>query len=293
MSRKTYEGIKNLPSGRASDNITEGCMVLEGGGWRGIYTVGVLDALMERDINLSATVGISAGGLCGLGYTTGQIGWGARIDLLYRHDPNYCGRKAFKNEHGITGFRYLYKDIMSKEPLDKKKLKETNRRLVVGATDMYSGRTRYFEKGKCNLSAAVCASASVPYCSRPIVIDGVPTKVPHYWAKENGYEKIVVVKTRERGYWRKEKKSSLARAMYRKYPNFIRSIETAPGKWNDLMKRLYREEEKGNVFIISPSEKVNVKRFEGNIDKLAHLYWLGYKDGHENADKLKKYLGME
>ena len=59
------------------------------------------------------------------------------------------------------------------------------------------------------------------------------------------------------------------------------------------MKRLYREEEKGNVFIISPSEKVNVKRFEGNIDKLAHLYWLGYKDGHENADKLKKYLGME
>ncbi|MCR4695817.1 MAG: patatin family protein, partial [Lachnospiraceae bacterium] len=71
MSRKEYKGIKNLPTGRASDNITEGCMVLEGGGWRGVYTVGVLDALMERDINLSATVGISAGGLCGLGYTTG------------------------------------------------------------------------------------------------------------------------------------------------------------------------------------------------------------------------------
>ena len=132
------------------------------------------------------------------------------------------------------------------------------------------------------------------------MIDGVPyldggcsTKVPYYWAKENGYEKIVVVKTRERGYWRKEKKSRIARAMYHKYPNFIKSIETSPKKWNDLMKRLYREEEKGEVFIIAPSEKVNVKRFEGNVDKLAHLYWLGYKDGHENAEKLKKYLGIE
>lgn len=300
MSRTKYEDLTNLPLGRAKDIITEGCMVLEGGGWRGVYTVGVLDALMENDINLSATVGISAGGLCGLGYTTGQIGWGIRIDLLYRHDPRYCGRKALRDERAITGFKYLYKDILAKNPLDKKKLKETPRRLVVGATDMYTGRTRYFEKGKCNLSAAVCASASVPYASKPIIIDGVPyldggcsTKVPYYWAKENGYDKIVVIKTRDRSYKRKEGKNKLARAFYHKYPNFVKAIEAAPGKWNDLMSVLYEEEKKGNVFIIAPSEKVKVKRFEGNIDKLADLYWLGYKDGYDVADKLKEYLGIK
>ncbi|HAE15289.1 MAG TPA: patatin family protein, partial [Erysipelotrichaceae bacterium] len=36
--------------------MTEGLLVLEGGAWRGMYTQGALDAMMEEDINLSATI---------------------------------------------------------------------------------------------------------------------------------------------------------------------------------------------------------------------------------------------
>ena len=59
---RKYKHLDTLPIGRASDEITEGCLVLEGGAWRGLYTVGVLDAMMENDINLRTTVGISAEG---------------------------------------------------------------------------------------------------------------------------------------------------------------------------------------------------------------------------------------
>ena len=138
-NKKIYRHIADLPSGTASDTLTEGCLVLEGGGWKGLYTVGVLDCMMKNDINFSSVVGVSAGALSAIGYVSGQIGWGARIDLTYRHDKNYCGIGAFKRDKGITGFSYLFDDILKELPLDEKRLMDPSRRLAVTATNLNTG----------------------------------------------------------------------------------------------------------------------------------------------------------
>lgn len=165
MKQKIYRHINKLPTGRASDTITDGCLVLEGGGWKGLYTVGVLDCLMQNDINFQSVVGCSAGALSAVGYVSGQIGWGARIDLTYRHDINYCGLGAYLCDGGITGFTYLFHDIIKALPLDKRRLSDPKRRMGVSATNLLTGEVTYFEKGKCNLSRAIQASATVPYIS--------------------------------------------------------------------------------------------------------------------------------
>ncbi len=46
---KVFRGINQLPTGRAGDAIPPGALVLEGGGWKGLYTLGVLDAMMEEN----------------------------------------------------------------------------------------------------------------------------------------------------------------------------------------------------------------------------------------------------
>ena len=51
----------DILDGEASNVITPGCMVLEGGAFRGLYTQGVLDVLMKEGINLACTIGGSAG----------------------------------------------------------------------------------------------------------------------------------------------------------------------------------------------------------------------------------------
>ncbi len=298
VEKKVYRDLDKIPTGRASDHITEGCLVLEGGAWKGLYTVGVLDALMVHDINFRTTVGISAGGLAGLGYVAGQIGVSANIDLKYRHDPKYCGIKAYKENHGITGFTYLYHDLFKSSHVDIKRVKETPRRLVVGATNMNTGKIEYFEKGSCNLSAAIRASATVPYVSRPVVIKGVPyldggcaTRIPYAWAKEeSGEGKIIVVKTREREFKRSGKIPRLTRYLYKDYPLLIESLERANDDFNALNEEMYAEEAKGNIFIMAPSKKVEVTRFEGDMDKLGDLYWLGYHDMEERLPALLEYL---
>ena len=115
---KIYSGIDQIPRKTADNTLTPGCLVLEGGGWKGLYTLGVRDALMEYGLNFSSVAGVSAGALSGLGYVAGEIGWGARIDLTYRHDRNYCGIGAFRRDHGITGFSYLFDDLFKVMPFD-------------------------------------------------------------------------------------------------------------------------------------------------------------------------------
>ena len=88
---KVYSRLDEIPKGTASDKITEGCLVLEGGAFRGLYTQGFLDAMMENDINLSCVIGVSAGALSGMNYVSGQIGRSGRINLGFRHDSRYIG----------------------------------------------------------------------------------------------------------------------------------------------------------------------------------------------------------
>jgi len=51
MKQRVYRYLDKLPKGRASEWLTKGCLVLVGGGWKGLYTAGVLDCLMLNDIN--------------------------------------------------------------------------------------------------------------------------------------------------------------------------------------------------------------------------------------------------
>ena len=296
-TRKIYSGVDRMPSGHADNTITEGCLVLEGGAWKGLYTGGVADCLMVSGINFRTTIGISAGALFGLGYVSGQIGWGPKIDLIYRHDRNYVGTGAMKRDHGVTGFSYLYDEIMKEYPMDEQRLMDPQRRFLVGATDMRTGKIRYFEKGNCDLLRAIRASATVPYVSRPVVIGGVPyldggcsEKIPYTWAKENGEKKIMVVKTREWAYRRKESAPAMAKLMYRKYPDFVESIAQSGGKFNRMTEELKQESEAGRVFVMAPSEEVTVSRFEGDMEKLGELYWLGYRDMESRLEDLKAYL---
>ena len=49
-------------------------LVLEGGALRCLFTAGVLDVMMERELEASYVIGVSAGALSGVNYLSKQIG---------------------------------------------------------------------------------------------------------------------------------------------------------------------------------------------------------------------------
>ena len=81
-------------------------MVLEGGSFRGLFTAGVLDVLMENNIEVSEIVGVSAGALFGVNYFSKQIG------RVIRYNKKYCGDKRYMSVKSLilTG-NYINKDF--------------------------------------------------------------------------------------------------------------------------------------------------------------------------------------
>lgn len=296
-----YSRLNDLPTGEAPDTITPGCLVLEGGAFRGLYTQGVLDALMQEGINFQTTIGISAGALSGIGYVAGQIGWAARINLTYRHNPNYIGTDAMKRDHGITGFSFLFNDALKEHPINEARFHDPRRRFVVGTTDLNTGEEEYFEKGKCaDILKAAQASATVPYISRPVVIDGVPyldgglvVNIPYHWAKLEKFRKIIVVKTRDRSY-RAEigEHKRLNQLFYGSYPNLLDKLNYNDVRYNCLLDEIDVDEQAGHIFVIAPSKPVEISRFEGDMEKLGDLYWEGYHDMQQEMPRLKEYLRL-
>ncbi len=301
---KKYSGIDALPEGRASDKITEGCLVLEGGAFRGVYTNGVLDAFMEADINLRCTVGVSAGSMNAVNYVSGQIGRSARINLRYRHDSRYVGRKAILNNQGIIGFDFIFGRMPFIPDLDKKRFHSPERQLYAVVTNLDTGKPEYIEKNSGeDFFKVIAASSSMPFVSKPVMIGkspyldgGCSCKIPYEWALQQGFENIVVIRTRPRNYRKPVKpaqKFSPENFVYRDYPKFSASLLSSNENYNRQCVELLKLEYQKKIFVIAPSQSIDISRLEGNMEKLGSLYYLGYHDAKQSLARLNSYLNRK
>lgn len=300
MAHKPYSKLDEIPTGRASDQLTYGCLVLEGGAFRGLYTQGVLDTLMLYGINFSCVIGVSAGALGGMGYVSGQIGRSARVNIGYRHDSRYIGVRAFLHCRSYIDVGFLLEDRGILELFDEERFLSPKRRFVAVATNCNTGEPTYFEKGTCSdINTAVRASASMPYVTPMVKLDGerfldgaCSCKIPYEWALEQGFNKIVVVRTQDALYRKQLKESSTARRMYRRYPALVESLENVNAYYNRQCEDIERLHDEGRLFRFAPSEPVFIDNVEKDVEKLGDLYWLGIYDCTENIDELREYLGQ-
>ena len=301
MSHRIYSGLDRLPRGLASDNVTPGCLVLEGGALRGTYSVGVMDALMEADVNFACTVGVSAGALNGISYVSGQIGRSARSPLRYRHDPRYFGVRAFFRNRSPFGFDFMFGELSrTLDPLDMERFLRPQRRFVAVATNCVTGRPEYFEKGRCSdIMLATRASSTMPYISQMVRMDGTPyldggcsCKIPFRWALDNDFNAVVVVKTRPDDYRRDPNAGRrLARLVYgATWPALAASLADSNTDYNRLCDEIEALRREDRVFVISPSRFMDIGRMESDLEKLGEWYWLGYRDTCALMPALRDYL---
>jgi predicted patatin/cPLA2 family phospholipase len=302
--KKIYSGINNIKMGKASLNITEGVILLQGGAFRGVYTSGVIDFLMEKDINFRHVVGVSAGALNGMNYVSGDIGRGALINLKHRHDPSWIGLKALfsKGNNGIIGFTYALGDYNNEYPFDEDRFFNSGKEFIATATCLEDGRNHYFKNDSNTIYKAIMASASMPYISKPVEINGkhyldggcmdsLPIK---YVRNKYRGEKIVVVMTRPLGFRvdtsQNSKITKVNYAMYKKYPLFIESLNNMDERLNIDFKLIEELSYKNKIFVIAPSEPIDISRLEGDMEKLGSLYRLGYEDMERRYDQLIEFL---
>ena len=261
-------------------------LILEGGGMRGIFTIGVLDNLMDRGIRFPYIIGVSAGACNGLSYMSHQRGRAKYADIDLLKEYNYIGMKYLLTKGNIMDFDLLFHKFPEEiSPYDYDKLANSPEHYEMVTTSCVTGKACYFEEKKNpkRVIDIVKASSSLPFVcpityvdGEPMLDGGISDSIPLERAMSLGYDNNLVILTRNHGYRKPQKASKVPFFFYRKYPNIKAAIRGRNAMYNRQMELVEGMEREGRVQVLRPMKPVEVGRIERNIDKLLALYQEGY-----------------
>lgn len=280
--------------------MIEAGLVVEGGGMRGVYTAGVLDYFMEKNLYFDDCYGVSAGACHISSYISKQIGRSMKVTLDYINDKRYCSINSLIKTGDMFGVEMLYDLIPNKlELYDYDTFNKFKGNFYSVVTNCNTGKAEYMKiKDMKKDIIAVRASSSLPLLSRIVEINGneyldggITDSIPIKKSIKDGHKKNVVILTRDKTYRKsKPKFLSLLKFKYKKYPNLVKAIENRYKMYNETLDFLEEEKEKNEVFIIQPKLPVKISRIEKDKDKLKALYDQGYEDAKELYEDLMKFL---
>lgn len=277
-------------------------VALEGGSLRCMFSAGVMDVLMEHSLVFDSVIGVSAGALTGVNIVSGQPGRTARVNLDYVNDKRYLGLNNLLLHRSIFNFDFLFGELSdSLIPLDRETFLTSPTSYTAVAANCLTGQAEYFEKSSCkDIYAGIRASASMPLLAPMVSVEGVPcldggcaVNIPYRHAIDQGYEKVLVVTTREHGYRKEPVNANLARLYlraYRRYPLLVQALLDSPRRYQRELDELDRLEAQGRVFVIRPPKPVTVSRTEKDRGKLQALYDEGRAEGERKLEALHAYL---
>ena len=277
-------------------------LVLEGGGMRGMYTAGVLDVLMEKNICLDGVIGVSAGAIHGCNYVSGQIGRSVRYNLKYINDKRYMSLESLIKTGNLFNKEFCYSQVPDKlSPFDYDTFLEREATIpfYVTCTNLETGKAEYircrdFKKDMDFMRA----SASLPLLSEIVEADGMKLldggtcdSIPVDYFRSIGYGKNIVVLTRPEGCRKKPDRAiALIKLVYKDYPNYVKACEERYIKYNQTLDKLEEYEKRGEVLIIRPTRHIKISRVEKNTDKLKYIYKMGRHDTGILLEKIISFV---
>lgn len=270
-------------------------LVLEGGGMRGVFTSGVLDAFMKHERYFPYVVAVSAGACNGMSYISRQPRRArySNIDLLRKY--GYISLKNLIVKGSIFDPNLLYErfpnDVL---PFDYETYGQNPATFEMVTTNCQTGLAEYLtEKAdRRRAMAIVKASSSLPFVSqitnvdgRPMLDGGIVDSIPVQRAIDTGHAMNVVVMTRNRGYRSKESDHKVPRFIYGDYPRLRVALSRRVEVYNRQLEMVERMEDWGEVIVIRPQRPMEVGRVCRDSEKLERLYEEGFREGEKFCER--------
>lgn len=264
-------------------------LVLEGGGMRGVFTCGVLDAMMKHECYFPYAVAVSAGACNGLSYMSRQPRRArfSNIDLLRKY--GYISLKSLIMNGSIFDPNLLYERFPDEIlPFDYDAYGRNPATFEMVTTNCLTGRAEYLSEktDRRRLIAIVKASSSLPFVSKITTVDdtpmldgGIVDSIPVQRAIETGHPLNVVVLTRNRGYRSDERDFKMPTFVYGDYPRLRVALSHRTEVYNRQLDLVERMEDWGEIIVIRPQRPMEVDRVCRDTAKLERLYEEGLAQG--------------
>ena len=274
-------------------------LVLEGGGMRTLFTAGVLDAFLDKNIEVNGVVGVSAGALFGVNYVSKQKERSVRYNKKYANEKGYMGLYSWITTGNAVNKDFAFYKIPFKlDKFDEEEFEKAKVDFYIVMTNIESGKPEYvLIKDVFKQMEYLRATSALPFASKIIEINnkkyldgGISDSIPIDFCETLGYDKIIVILTRPENVHKEDKLNFLYKLVYRKYPNLVERLINMGKDYEVVLKKIKDLENKDKIFVIRPPEILKIGRLEKNKDKIQKVYDIGLNTGFNKIDNLLKYL---
>lgn len=275
-------------------------LILEGGGLRCAFTMGVLDVLVAAGIVLPEVIGVSAGAISGAFYASGQtqilsaFSSGVAVDV-----------REVCSESGLLDMMKFLTLLKEHFRYDYEAYQRSPVQLHIGTMNAMTGETIYFEREQMNserdMWAKIMASSCLPSVAEPVVLDGIPyydggleDAIPLRQALAQPERRKVVILTQDASYVKKPTEFSpvLTKAVTQ-FPAIHPVLEKRHEHYRAQQMQIKQWEEEGRALVFRPSHSVEVDVFDTDPARILPLYQDGVQQATARLEQLQRFICTE
>lgn len=285
-------------------NVFNTALLFEGGSMRGAYTSAVATYLLEQGIYFNQVYGVSAGSSNLVNYLS-RDAWRTSVSFTeFMDDPRTGNLGTFLRGKGAFNAEYIYQQAgkpCGVIPFDFATFQQNPAQCCVFAIDRDTGEDLYFTKEDMSsldrLTVMVRASSTLPMFMPAPVIDGhvcydggfaAGGGLPLAKIEADGFEHVVVVRTRKRGY-RKNDHNEWARAFFREHPAMREAALTRSERYNESCDLLDEWEKDGRAYVFY-CDDLTLSGTERDVKLLKENFQAGYDQVRRDWDALMSFV---
>ncbi|MEC7864085.1 MAG: patatin family protein [Bacteroidota bacterium] len=274
------------------DTIEKIALVMEGGGFKSVFSSGVLDAFLMSKFNpFDIYIGVSSGAMSLSYYRAGQYKSYFLLSKEVSVNEKFLNYRQALSEEGYMDLKFLTEYAKQNNPLEAQRIIELteDKQFYVVGTSLDNGEAVYLEPNKHNIYKCLRASSSLPFFTKgKCQINGVDLldgawsdPIPAKSAADFGANKIIVIRPNPldykvtglsymgllAGYWWKN--NSKIRDNFFKEHNH----------YNEAVDFLTKKHKKIEILQICPDSGLKSGVIGTNIDDLTQDYHDGLEKG--------------
>ena len=268
-------------------------LIVEGGGMRGIFTAGVLDAFFKAGYDpFDLYMGVSAGACNLASHLAGQYQRNLRIYTNLMSKPEFISFTRFLKGRHWMDLDWLWNMLAQKEPLNtwniSQNLKKNQKEFLIVSTSAYSGMPVYLSAEQHLLNDQLKASCAVPGLyrnfieidSEPLTDGGVSDPIPVAEAYRRGARQITVLRSRPLNFVKKNGMESFIASLFVQSHRSLRTaITNHPETYMKAVKFINNPPDDVEIMQIAPPRPMETKRLTRDLNALFSDYQLGESYG--------------
>ena len=275
-------------------------LVIEGGGFKSVFSAGVLDAfLINKFKPFDIYIGVSSGAMCLSYYVASQYKAYFSLSKDVSVDKKFLSYRHALSEQGYMDLNFLTKYAKQNNPLDFEKINESteNKQFYIVATNLENGKPVYLEPSPKNHYKCLKATSSLPFFTKGSCeingvnfmdgawSDGIPVKA----AAEFGATKVIVIRPNPLGYKMDGLSylGLLAGYWWKNNPEVRDNFFKEDNKYNEAVDFLKEKHENLEILQICPNNFLKSSVVGTSVEDLTRDYHAGLEKG---MDFLKTYL---